>query len=192
MLARFAVLCAVALTAGPVAAQSPAPPPDALAPPPPVPGAADVLAGIADGTPTRFPGVSTDLLIGLPFAVRVQTKVIGPLWAEAGAGLWVIIPDIFAGLRLDVGLYRGQEDVIAVRPGASVHAIYNIFHSGSGWLSGGEPFYPGVGADVDLIWQHCWTDRFRGHVGLKIGAVTVFGENTGVVPTAALLFGCQF
>ena len=195
MLARFVVLCA-ALAAAPAAAQPtepvtiPAPAP--LAPPPPAPSAADVLVGIADGTPTRRPSVSTDVLVGLPIAVRAQAKVVGPVWAEAGVGVWIIIPDLFAGVRLDVGLYRGREDTVAVRPGLTAHAILNPFYGGGGWLGGGPPVVPGVAADVDLVWEHCWTDRFRGLLGLKLGAITAIRSDPGVIPTGGLLFGCQF
>jgi len=40
-----------------------------------------------------------DLLLGLPVGVRVQRHVIGALWLEAGASLYVIVPAGYADGR---------------------------------------------------------------------------------------------
>jgi hypothetical protein len=84
-----------------------------------------------------------DLLIGLPTAVRYLHPLRGPLWAEVGAGVYVIIPDVFAGLRCDLPVYRGGRDRFVLRPGVAAHAFVASVFTGGNVL-------PSLSADVEL------------------------------------------
>lgn len=196
MFVRFIAVSAVVLTAAPGMAQSPAPPFPNSAPitdPSPGPTATTILTEVPEspGARRRF---STDVLIGLPIAGRIQGQLAGPILAEAGLGAWLIIPDLFAGVRLDLGLYHGSENTVSVRPGLVGHTLINPFFGGGGFLSRGRPVIPAASADVDLLWQYRWNDTVCGQAGLKLGVMTTFRSNgrVGAIPIVAMIYGFQF
>jgi hypothetical protein len=164
-------------------------------PPPPVypePSATDVLAGESLRA-VDCGNWRTDLIVGLPTAVRFQRRVGGAGWIEAGAGLLAIFPDLFVGARADLGLYCGRRHTFAVRPGVDGHVLFNPL-AGSGGLFGGGPVAVGAASvDVDFVWQARWTDSFHGVFGLKLGAMAAIRTDGVVpVPVAGLLVGLQY
>jgi hypothetical protein len=157
------------------------------------PSATAVLTGVADPPRPEYGGrFRTDLVVGLPTALRVQVRLAGPVWGEGGVGLWTILPDFFAGLRADCRLFRGPDDSFAVRPGVAAHAFVNPFHN-DGWFGGGPSGLFGVGADVDVVWQHRWADWCHGSLGVKLGATALFSRKAIVpLPVIGVLFGLHF
>jgi hypothetical protein len=184
--ARWWVAVVVGLAvAGPTAARQPAPPPVPVNPlggyqpgdpPPAVPEAFPIPAPPAEA-PGRW---QADLLVGLPTAVRVRRQLgESRAWLEAGAGLYVIFPVAFVGLRFDAPLLSGRRDDLLVRPGVSFVGGLGIDATdGRHWRAGSNASAFGmVAADFDLVWRHRYTERFHGEFGLQLGAAAF------VVPT---------
>lgn len=174
----------------PLALLALAQPPDA---PPPAPSATAVLTGEAVERPP-LPAVDVgkvDLVFGLPLSVRYQHPLSARLWAEVGGGLWVIVPEVFAGARLDLGLARGRRDCVAVRPGGGARLV--VWPGSSGWFGSRAAATVGVYGDVDLVWQRAWSDGLCTECGLKLGAMPfVNGRGGGVLPIAGLILGVRF
>lgn len=186
MIARIAAALVVVCFATAASAQEPVPPPE--------PTATAVLTGVSDEpTPRYTENYHTDVIVGLPLAVRYQHR-IGQTryWGEVGGGLFIIIPEVFAGVRADCGLYEGRRNSFWVRPGLDAHFLVWPFGS---FLSSDDrvAVAGGVSADVDLVWRCRLRESVHGELGIKLGVITLIGRN-GVLPlpTTGLMCGLQF
>ena len=125
--------------------------------------------------------------VGLPTGARVGARLFeSRFWAEFGVGVWWIIPYASTALRYDLHLYEGSANTIAVRPSVSATII---------------PLREvafGVGCDLEVIWQHRFTNRLVTDLGFRLGASVIHARsrsNLGdwwPVPIAALVFAIQF
>ena len=174
--------------------------PEGQAPPPPtpaLPSATDVLTGTAvtSSIPTHS---RVDLLIGTQFALRWQQRTPYPVWLEGGLGLfYIILPEVFVGVRTDRGLYSTERHTFSIRPGIDAHLGVNPFANSKGFLGGGPLLVPGVTADVESVWRARWWDGVHGQLGLKLGAGVFLGESEGhakavVLPLLGFTFGLEF
>ncbi len=192
---RLLLACAALALARPCHAAEPAPllgGADGLFAPPavrrePVPAVEAPMAPAWDDT-----GVRVDLILGLPTALRVQCRLADTrTWVEGGAAVYVILPSVFLGLRVDGLLHRSATDGLFVRPGIDV---YYVPVYGSGWFTG--DYRSGVAviaADFDMTWQHRWSERLCGTVGLKLGC-GIGATNSALfpVPILGVTLGLQF
>ncbi len=178
--ALFATLLAIAF-AGLARGQVPL----TTEPPPPRP-----VDPLLDATPVfELPKAPADesfrvsLDVGCPTGVRLQARLFeSRFWAEAGVGVWWIVPFVSTAIRYDCHMYEGRRNLVAVRPSVSATLI----------PFGRAPV--GFGADVEFIWQHRFTDRIATDLGFRLGA-TAFHDDYdkwGVIPVAALVFALQF
>ena len=133
------------------------------------------------------PGGSLDFVLGFPTQIRYQHPVLPGLRVEAGVSVWVILPDVFAGVRLDLPLYRTPKRLLAIRPGVDAHCLF------------GNSVWPLVSADVDLVYQRAWSGGTVTDFGVKLGAVYTFTHDHGgflsippVLPVAGVFFGVRF
>jgi hypothetical protein len=154
-------------------------------PPEPAPSATAVL--VADPTPAPPPpGGVFDFVVGLPSQVRYSHPLAPGLRGEVGASVWLILPDVFAGLRLDLPVYNSRRRVVAIRPGVDARLM----------LVGPWPL---MSADVDLVYQRTWAGGTVTDFGLKLGAVATFsGGGSGflsipqALPVVGVFFGVRF
>ena len=167
------------LTADPLSvprATPPVPPGDALLDRTPL------LAERPAATGERF-RFSADL--GLPTGIRLGARLgESRFWAEFGVGVWWIVPFASTALRYDCGLYDGARDRLAVRPSVSA-TIVPVFR---------EAIF-GCGADVEVVWQHRFTDRFVTDFGVRVGATALLGrarDDIPVAPVLAIVLAAQF
>ena len=189
MFARLPLVVAALLPAGPGFAQTPpAPSPtDLLTGQPNVPPPAAVIpaAPAADFEPAVW---QVDLLVGGPLAVRVSRQLgDSRVWAEGGAGLYLIWPTAFAGVRFDGRVFHGRRHEVLVRPGVDVAWVYawDLRHSDR---SAGV-----VIGDIDFMWRRTWADGGAMELGLKLGVAAPLTPGArGVAPVAALLGGFSF
>ena len=126
--------------------------------------------------------------LGLPTGIRIGAQLgDSRFWGEFGIGVWWIAPFASTALRYDCRLYDGASDRMAVRPSISATYIPVI----SDTVFGG-------GADVEVVWQHRFSDRFITDFGVRVGATALFGpwssrdSRVPVAPIIAVVFGAQF
>lgn len=188
-LRSVAVLLLAAATA---VAQSPTPSPtDTLTGQPAVPPPPVGTPLVVDAPATEFePAVwQIDVLVGAPLGVRVQRRLgDSRVWAEGGAGLYLVFPTAFAGVRYDGRVYEGRRHAVLIRPGADAALVY-------AWsLFGSKDTLAGmVVGDVDLVWRRLAVDGGALELGLKLGVgVPVTRGVRGVLPIAALIGGFSF
>ncbi|QEL15204.1 hypothetical protein [Limnoglobus roseus] len=134
----------------------------------------------------------TDIVFGLPIALRVQRQITDAgLWAEGGVALYGFIPSVFVGARFDGRIFEGRRNSWYARPGVDVY--YSPIHDSGSWLS--RPFNS-IGAitvDSDLSWQHKWSEQVHSNIGLKVGMGVAFaGRNVWPVPILGLTCGLQY
>lgn len=134
----------------------------------------------------------TDIVFGLPIAVRVQRQVTDTgLWIEGGAAVYGFVPSVFVGARFDARIYEGRDNSWFVRPGVDMY--FSPISGDGGWLF---PRFNGMAAltvDADLSWQHRWADRLHGNLGLKLGlGVGVAGRSVFPLPILGLTYGLQY
>lgn len=134
----------------------------------------------------------TDLVVGLPIAVRVQRQVTDAgLWVEGGGALYGFIPSVFVGARFDGRIYEGPRNGWYARPGVDVY--YSPIRGSGGWLFDSFRGIGVVAVDSDLTWQHRWSDRVHGNLGLKVGlGVGVAGRYVLPVPILGLTCGLRY
>jgi hypothetical protein len=134
----------------------------------------------------------TDIVFGLPIALRAQRRVGDrDLWVEGGLALYTIVPSVFVGARLDGSLYQGKRNTFYVRPGLDFY--YSPIHSSGGFLFGRINGIYAVTADADLTWRRKWTDGLHGHFGLKAGlGVGTAGYGAFPLPVLGLTCGFQY
>ena len=137
-------------------------------------------------------GVRVDVVLGLPTALRLQCRLGDTrTWIEGGAAIYTVLPSVFLGLRADRLLNRSATDGLVVRPGIDV---YYVPVYGKDWLFG--DYRSGVAvvaADFDMTWQHRWSERTCGTVGLKLGC-GIGATNSALFPVPILgaTLGLQF
>ncbi len=134
----------------------------------------------------------TDLVFGLPTAIRAQRRIgDGNAWAEGGVALYGFVPSLFAGVRFDGRIYEGRRNSWFSQPGFDFY--YSPVRGSGGFLN--RPFR-GIAAvtfENDLSWSRAWTDRLHGHLGLKAGFGVAFaGSNVWPVPVLGLTCGFQY
>lgn len=126
--------------------------------------------------------VSVD--VGLPTGVRIGAKLFhSNFWAEFGVGVWWVVPYVSTALRYDAGLYEGASNRIALRPSLSATFVP---------LDGGVP---GFGADLEIIWQHKFSDRFLTDLGFRFGASAFRDRDDGrwlPIPVLSFVLAVQF
>lgn len=144
--------------------------------------------------PKHVPHWKTDLIAGLPTTLRLSRQIgESKLWAEAGAGFYVLVPTFFAGLRCDSDLYVGRCHSWHVSPGLDFYFSPRTSMDSGSIIDGEVQSLGAAIVDFDLIWRVRWHERFRSHLGLKIGAGVAAGAGAwGPVPVLGLMAGCQF
>jgi hypothetical protein len=177
------------------------PPPSEPIPLAPGPGelltAPPVLRPCTDGSPSIAPSdaaVRADVILGIPLAVRTQVRLFeSRVWAEAGGGIYLILPGVFAGVRLDSPTVGTRTDTFAFRRGVTAWYLPPGTIHGSGWFGGPNRAVTIVAADLDVLWNHRWTGRFHTEAGLKVGLGAGMA-NGGVVPAPflGLIVGCHY
>ncbi len=160
----------------------------ALAQPPadPAPTATSVLT--SEPAVAAPPGGSLDFVLGLPTQIRYQHPVLPGLRVEAGASFWLIVLDVFAGVRFDLPLYHDPKRLLAIRPGVDARCLI------------GNSVWPLLSADVDLVYQRAWSGGTVTDFGLKLGAVYTFVQPNPrswfnippMLPIAGVFFGLRF
>lgn len=148
-------------------------------------------------TPTTEPSCGNwkaDVVVGLPTALRLSHRLgDSKAWLEGGAGIYVIVPAFFAGVRVESDLYVGRRHSWHVSPGL------DVYFSPPTNIGGGALFGDEIGAlgaatiDFDLTWRVKWHERCRSQMGLKIGAGVAAGSGGWApVPILGLVGGWQF
>src|SRR5262249_9191046 len=111
--------------------------PPVLTAPPPVPAAPPDSA---------LSPWSLDVMFGLPTGIRAQRVLFEiegrATLIEGFAGLEAIFPLAGGGLRERFTLLHKRGHDLTLSPGVSAYAVYNIFHTGGGWLGGGPTWFP--------------------------------------------------
>jgi hypothetical protein len=138
--------------------------------------------------------LSLDLLLGLPIALRLQHR-LGETRAsiEGGVALYVVIPSVFAGMRFDAVLHRGENDGISLRPGIDIYyspiqRVWSVDGNSSGMIA--------ICPDIDFVWRRRVSEHVCGQVSVKVGMG--FGASLGgsgsilPVPVIGLSFGLEF
>jgi hypothetical protein len=155
-------------------------------------------APAVDSVPCPGHPWSIDFLLGTQTAVRARRffdaeKGYGWMFT-ASAGLdYVLFPFAGAGLRYGFTPYRGRYNSFSISPGVDLHAVYNTFHSGGGWIGGGPTGFGMVNYDVDLSWRQVYGNSASGEIGLKLGAATLIGKvNHATVPVVSIWAGIRF
>ncbi len=125
--------------------------------------------------------------VGLPTGLRVGARLFeSRFWAEFGVGVWWIVPYASTALRYDLHLYEGRANTIAVRPSVSATVIPL------------REISFGFGGDLEVIWQHRFTNRLVTDLGFRLGASVIHARSRGnlgdwwPVPIATLVFAVQF
>ena len=158
-------------------------------PPADLPAAPSATAVLTEEPATAEPpSGSLDFVLGFPSQIRYQHPVPPGLRVEAGVSLWLIVPDVFAGVRFDLPLYRTPKRLVAIRPGVDARCLI------------GNTAWPLVSADVDLVYQRVWSGGTVTDFGLKLGAVYTFTQDDPrswfsippVLPVAGVFFGVRF
>lgn len=150
------------------------------------------LAVAATAAPKREDGrIALD--IGLPIGARVQCRLFDSnVWAEVGAGFWLVAPFASACVRYDCTLLRRQCNLFAVRPGVSATWVLNPL--GAREVNSDL----GLGLDAEVVWQHRFDGNGRTEVGFRVGATQVFqhpdadGLRSFTVPVVTLVFSWAF
>ena len=129
-----------------------------------------------------------DLMMGAPIAVRVQRQIgDSKLWGEAGAGLYLVWPIAYAGLRVDAIMFENRRHEVLFRPGVDVSWVYAFR------LFDRDRSVGFILADADFVWRRKTTDGGSTQIGLKLGvAAPLTSGASGVFPTVALLYGFTF
>jgi hypothetical protein len=138
---------------------------------------------------------STDFVIGLPTAVRLQRTLIGgdscALLAEGLVGFELFFPLAGAGLRARFLPCSGHTDALVVSPGMDVYALLNPFRHSGGLFGGGPETIGLVTADTDVSWQHAF-GQCEGELGVKVGLGTGFNTSGTFIPVVGIFGGCRF
>jgi hypothetical protein len=165
----------------------------------PLPAPTQAAAGPADYLTNPSPLATTpwqvDLLIGLPSGVRVQRELIpGRIWAEAGAGVYVIVGTAFVGLRGEGRIFESASTALLVRPGVDAYYVQGfIDHDRGGhYFNSNTESLGAVAIDIDFQWRQRWTRRFHGLATFKIGAGCTFGSVIYPFPILGVGIGGNF
>jgi hypothetical protein len=130
-----------------------------------------------------------DVLVGLPMGVRIQRHFLGPLWLEAGASLYLVIPAAYGAARFDIRVSDVDGESFHVRPGAGLGVTPR--NSIGDWDDDRTVLW--ATGDVDFVWRHQWRKGLYGEFGFKLGVLfPTNGADPIPIPRAALLFGVQF
>lgn len=134
----------------------------------------------------------TDIVFGLPIALRVQRRIADRgVWAEGGLALYTIVPSVFVGARFDGSLYEGKRNTFYTRPGVDFY--YSPIRSSGGFFTRRFTGITALTVDTDLTWRRKWSDRVHGHLGLKVGlGVGVAGGSVFPLPVLGLTGGWQY
>jgi hypothetical protein len=134
----------------------------------------------------------TDIIFGLPIALRAQRRIgSSDFWGEGGLAIYTFVPSVFVGLRRDGGLYEGKRNTFYVRPGFDFY--YSPVNYQGGFLFGRIRSMTALTFDADLTWRRKWSERFHGHLGLKVGiGVGTAGHGAFPLPILGLTAGCQY
>jgi hypothetical protein len=137
-----------------------------------------------------------DFLLGLPTGFRLQRLLCpvgnGGLEAEGVAGLYLILPALGGGLRWHGTPLCGEHDALVFSPGVDAYLLVNPFAFGSGWFSGGPKFGGLVGGDVDVTWEHHFSNHCASELGLQLGAGVGWASRATALPLASLILGFSF
>lgn len=190
---RFGLLF-VAITPLAAVAQQPTSPPPITADPltvPPLPEPAATAVLVSDSPAATD---SIDVVAGFPLSVRYQRRIGQTrFWGEAGAGLLLIVPEAFVGVRTDWGLYEGRRDSFRVRPGLDAHVAVWPYGSVLGESGDRVPAVAGVSLDVDLVWRRGCEDGGRTEFGVKLGVITLINRHEVLpLPVFGVLCGYRF
>lgn len=163
-----------------------------------VPPAAAADPLLARAEPVCVPKWRADLVLGAPTMLRAQRKLgDARVWAEGGGGLLWIWPAAFVGVRGEGRLHEGERNTFTVRPGFDVYYAQGYKTGGGGFLFPDEfPSFVMPALDFDLYWEHRYSTKVHGLLGLKLGgglAVGNFGRGSVVpVPLVALTVGFAY
>jgi hypothetical protein len=138
------------------------------------------------------PRWSTDLMVGLPTAIRAQRRFNDEsAWMVEGlAGLHLVLcPTIGGGIRRRCEIGDGK-DALFLNPGVDAYFIVNPFIDLFG--GGGSSLGGGVAVDVDIGWRHLFNESGGTEMGLKIGAGAVEFRRGGVMPILSVFFGARY
>lgn len=137
-----------------------------------------------------------DLLIGLPTGIRAQHTFAGDdrrAWlAEGFVGLEAIFPSVGGGIRRRYAPCCGKNNALIVSPGLDAYLLINPLSNFDGSFGGGAAIGGLFTADVDLIWQHGFSERWGGELGLKLGVGLGVADSAGILPVASVFAGCRF
>ncbi len=134
----------------------------------------------------------TDIVFGLPIALRVQRQIADHgIWAEGGLAVYGFVPSVFAGVRFDGRIYEGKRNAWFSRPGFDMY--FSPVHGDGGFLN--RPFNNifAFTFENDISWRRKWNERVQSHIGLKAGLGVAFaGSNVWPVPVLGLTCGFQY
>jgi hypothetical protein len=139
---------------------------------------------------------TVDFIFGLPTGFRLQRELLGnertALLTEGFLGLEAIFPTAGAGLRARLMPFSGAHDCMQINPGLDAYVLANpFFNSGDTFFGGGPRAICVFAGDVDIIWQHAFSQRNSGELGVKLGA----GESSATgrtVPVVGIFGGFRF
>ncbi len=164
---------------------------DALLPAsePVAPRAADPLLDVAPKVTRAESPWRSDITFGLPIALRVQRRIgESNAWFEAGAGVYVIVPMVFVGVRADADVFASRSNALCVRPGIDVY--YGIPTS---WRGNGTNSVGVIALDFDMLWRHRFGERLHGQFGVKLGCGAGFSDRYWApIPIVGLIAGFSY
>ena len=138
--------------------------------------------------PAEYPW-RANFVAGLPMGIRVQRHFLGPLWLEAGASLYIVIPAAYGAARFDLKVSEVGGESFHIRPGAGLGITPR--NAIGTWDDDRTVLW--ATADVDFIWRSQWRKGLYGEFGFKLGVLfPTNGADPIPMPRAALLFGWQF
>ena len=146
--------------------------------------------------PTETPPekrLQTDIIVGLPIAVRVQYRLAEhPIWVEGGLGAYAIVPMVFVGLRHDTTLVEGRRHSFYLRPGIDFY--YSPIYSQGGFLLNDLKGLFCMAVDSELIWSYHLGEKTRGTFSTKLGLGGCYVGGNGFLPLpiAGFTFGLQY
>lgn len=137
-----------------------------------------------------------DVVLGYPTGVRAQHGLgdgLGRDWLVEGlVGVEFIYPMAGGGFRHRFKPLCGEHDAFTVSPGLDAYLLYNLRRDFDRWYRCGPTTIELFTADVEVQWEHDFSDRCCGHIGIKLGAGAGYGNRWGVVPVAGIFLGCRF
>lgn len=169
--------------------------------PTPEPAASRAADPLLDASPKVTLAESpwrSDITFGLPTALRVQRRIgESNAWFEAGAGVYVVIPTVFVGVRADADVFASRSNALCVRPGIDVYYGFPISYRSSGWHSRDRTENTKsigvIALDFDMLWRHRFGERIHGQFGVKLGCGAGFADGFWApIPIAGLIAGFSY